>query len=169
MFADAAGHPFIGTYWREAGQTVPQYHLVYNDGKVWRVNNLGFRKTPFSLSGAGTKSIPISRPQIIAWKNGTLQAVAFIFRDEERGNKISIAVTDDVLKGDWKISDISDKQVGAWEPTYDTELWKNKRLLDLFVQTVIQIDGEGTGNVKPQPVTVLEWKPQAIMKPKKIK
>ncbi|GAB3902664.1 BNR repeat-containing protein [Mucilaginibacter boryungensis] len=169
MFADAAGHPFIATYWREAGQTVPQYHLIYHDGKAWRVNNLGFRKTPFTLSGAGTKSIPVSRPQIIAWKNGARQAVAFIFRDAERGNKISIAVTNNVLKGAWQLSDISNNPVGAWEPTYDTELWKNKGVLDLFVQPVIQIDGEGKGNVKPQPVTVLEWKTQAIIKSKKIK
>src|SRR4051812_11517345 len=64
MFADAAGHPFIATYWRDSGQTIPQYHLVYNNNGKWQISNLGFRKAPFSLSGGGTKSIPISRPQL---------------------------------------------------------------------------------------------------------
>ncbi|MES2277533.1 MAG: BNR repeat-containing protein [Bacteroidota bacterium] len=169
MFADAAGRPFIATYWREENQTVPQYHLVYKTGTEWKISNLGFRKTPFSLSGGGTKSIPVSRPQIIAWKNGTKQAAVIIFRDDERGDKVSIAQSKDITGSNWMVSDISNDAVGAWEPTYDTELWKNKGVLDLFIQTVIQIDGEGRGNVKPKPVAVLEWKPQAIIKSKKIK
>jgi hypothetical protein len=162
MFADAAGHPFIATYWREANQTIPQYHLVYNDGKQWKTSNMGFRKTPFSLSGGGTKSIPMSRPQIVAWNNGAYQAAAIIFRDAERGNKVSAAVSNNINNGNWKVTDISTEDLGAWEPSYDTELWKQKGVLDLFIQTVIQIDGEGSGNVKPSPVAVLEWKPQAI-------
>lgn len=159
MFADDAGHPFIATYWREGGQTVPQYHLVYNDGKGWHASNLGFRKTPFSLSGTGTKSIPVSRPQIIAWKSGNNLAAAFIFRDAERGSKVSMAVSRNISKGNWKVNDIGDENIGAWEPTYDTERWKDKKVLDLFVQKVVQLDGEGSANLPPSPIKVLEWKP----------
>jgi hypothetical protein len=162
MFADASGKPFIATYWREENQTVPQYHLVYHTDNGWKVSNLSFRKTPFSLSGAGTKSIPISRPQIIAWRNGKKQSAAIIFRDAERGNQVSIAQSSDITGSNWKVSDITTSQVGAWEPAYDTELWKRKQVLDLFIQAVIQIDGEGIGNNQPKPVSVLEWKPQTI-------
>lgn len=159
MFADAQGRPFIATYWREAGQTVPQYHLVYKTGAQWHVNNLAFRKTAFSLSGGGTKSIPISRPQIVAWTNGQLTAAALIFRDEERGSKVSVAVNNNVSGSKWIVSDLDSRSVGSWEPTYDTELWKNKRVLDLFVQNNTQVDGEGQANIPPQPVRIIEWKP----------
>lgn len=159
MFADDEGHPFIATYWREAGQTVPQYHLIFKVGKAWQVSNLGFRKAAFSLSGAGTKSIPISRPQIIAWHKSKSMAAALIFRDEERGAKVSMAITDDLVKSKWKVKDLTTVPVGSWEPSYDTELWKDKKVLDLFVQKVVQVDGEGKAAVPPQPVQVLEWKP----------
>lgn len=159
MFADDDGHPFIATYWRESGQAIPQYHLVYNDGSGWKTSNLGFRKTAFSLSGAGTKSIPVSRPQIIAWKNGGNLAASIIFRDAERGNKVSMAISSNISKGNWKVTDLSAEQAGAWEPAYDTELWKHKKVLDLFVQNVVQIDGEGRANLPPSAVKVLEWKP----------
>ncbi len=32
MVADAAGHPYIATYWRDSGSLVPQYRIVYNNG-----------------------------------------------------------------------------------------------------------------------------------------
>ncbi|WP_345949100.1 BNR repeat-containing protein [Mucilaginibacter sp. PAMB04274] len=160
MVADAAGHPYIATYWRDSAQTVPQYHLVYHDGKKWNIKILGFRKAAFSLSGGGTKRIPISRPQIIAWKNGRQTAAAIIFRDEELANLICIAVNRDLSKDNWKVESLHNRQVGSWEPTYDTELWKNSGVLNLFIQNTTQVDGEGNANVAPQPVEVLEWRPK---------
>jgi hypothetical protein len=159
MVADAQGHPYIATYWRDSAHIVPQHHVVYYDGNSWKVKNLGFRKTEFSLSGGGTKRIPISRPQIIAWRNGKNMAAAIIFRDEERENKVSIAVNNDLIGNDWKIQDLTTKPVGSWEPTYDTELWNTKRILNLFVQNTTQVDGEGKADLPPQPVQVIEWKP----------
>jgi len=159
MFADEDGHPFIATYWREAGQTVPQYHIIYNLNGQWQTNNLNFRETPFSLSGGGTKNIPMSRPQLISWRKGNAQATALIFRDDERGDKVSIAVNNDITKNNWSVSNLSTGSVGAWEPSYDTELWVSKKILDLFIQKVIQVDSEGTANTPSEPVQVLEWKP----------
>jgi hypothetical protein len=160
MFADDEGQPFIATYWRDSGQTVPQYHVIYNNKGHWKIYDLGFRKTAFTLSGGGTKSIPASRPQIVGWQNGEKTAVALIFRDAERGSKVSVAVNDDVGANNWKISDLTASSVGDWEPSYDTELWKDKKVLDLFVQKVTQEDGEGRANVAPQPVFILEWLPK---------
>ncbi|MEO6524242.1 MAG: BNR repeat-containing protein [Mucilaginibacter sp.] len=164
MFVDALGHPFIASYWREQGQTIPQYHIVYKTGSQWQVNNLGFRKTAFSLSGAGTKQIPISRPQIIAWANGKLTAAALIFRDEELGSKVSITVSNDITKKQWDIHNLTNTSVGSWEPTYDTELWKDEHILDLFVQKNTQVDGEGHANLPPQSIQVIEWKPSINQK-----
>jgi hypothetical protein len=159
MFADAAGNPYIATYWRDAGQSIPQYHIIYQTGHGWKVNNLTFRKTAFSISGGGTKQIPISRPQIIAWPNSTAMAAALIFRDEERGSKVSIAISQNIQQNNWELKDLTDTSVGSWEPTYDAELWKNKKILNLFIQKTVQVDGEGQADMPAQPVQVLEWKP----------
>lgn len=158
MFADENGNPFIATYWRDAGETVPQYHIVYKTGEKWAVNKLDFRKTPFSLSGGGTKKIPISRPQLICWSQKSVTAFALIFRDIERGNKVSIAIGKDIKKKDWSIKDLNVESVGEWEPAFDTELWTTKKRLDLFVQKVAQVDGEGKANAAPTKVQVLTWK-----------
>jgi hypothetical protein len=160
MFADAGGHPYIATYWREQDSTVPQYHIVYNINGTWQEQVMGFRKTAFSLSGGGTKRIPISRPQVVAWQNRKVLAAALIFRDEERGNKVSAAVNNDIGTNHWKVIDLSSASVGSWEPTYDTELWKEKHLLHLFLQDVEQVDREGKANIPPQMIKVLEWNPQ---------
>ncbi|MFC4211226.1 BNR repeat-containing protein [Pedobacter lithocola] len=159
MYADANGKVFIAGYWRENQDSIPQYHIVFNDGNNWKVNNLSFRKTPFSLSGGGTKKIPISRPQIIVWPNKNRFAAGIIFRDAERANKASIAINQDIISNNWQIKDFITESVGDWEPSYDTELWKNKTILNLYLQNVIQIDGEGKAASKPTAVKVLQWKP----------
>lgn len=159
MFADAYGNPYIASYWRDKNDSIPQYHLIYKKGKQWQAQNLGFRRTAFSLSGAGTKRIPISRPQIIAWPTGKAISVAIIFRDEERGGKISAAISSDINKSKWKIKELLNTSVGSWEPSYDTELWKQKQILHLFVQKTDQADAEGKSDMNPQMVQVLEWKP----------
>lgn len=156
MVIEDDGTPFIASYWREAGKTAPQYHIIYKNNGQWTSNSLGFRKTPFSLSGMGTKSIPVSRPQIIALKQGKNTAAALIFRDKEREDKISVAVTGNLAGNKWTVNDLSAFAVGAWEPTYDTELWKDKKILNLFIQNVVQVDGEGQANITAQPVQVME-------------
>ena len=54
------------------------------------------------------------------------------------------------------ISDLTDFTVGAWEPSHDTELWKSRKRLHLFVQHAKQGDGERVVEFAPQPVYVLE-------------
>jgi len=156
MYADNTGHPYIATYWRDSGTAVPQYHIVYNNTGRWLVNNTAFRKTAFSLSGAGTKRVPISRPQLVCWQNGRTVAAALLFRDEERGDKVSAAFSADIQSSKWALRDFTNTSLGSWEPTYDTELWKERRLLHLFVQRVEQADSEGKTNTPPQMVQVLE-------------
>lgn len=160
MFADDGGRVCIASYWCNTKDTIPQYHLIFNDGKGWAVNNLDFRKTTFSLSGSGTKKIPISRPQIITWKKAKHYAAGIIFRDEERGSKVSIAINENIYGGQWAIKDLTNESLGDWEPSYDTELWKNKGILNLFLQKVVQVDGEGRSKSEPTAVKVLEWKPE---------
>ncbi|RXK86859.1 BNR repeat-containing protein [Filimonas effusa] len=160
MTTDEKGNPFIATYWRDSGTVVPQYHLVYRFNNKWCINDLAFRKTAFSLSGGGTKRIPISRPQVICWGSGKDLSVAVWFRDEERNNRVSMALNKAVNKGkQWVLTDLSSAAVGSWEPTYDINLWLEKKQFHAFVQYVEQADGEGATNTPPQMVQVLQWQP----------
>ncbi len=152
MSADADGNPYIATYWRDAGSEVPQYRLVYYDGQQWQVCQVMDRTSPFSLKGGGTKMVPIARPRVVV--DGS--TVLYIFRDEERGNRVSVACAED-LGGGWQVFDLTDFPVGAWEPTIDTELWKSSRKLSVFVQKTMQGDGERSVDIDPQPVYVLDF------------
>jgi hypothetical protein len=149
------GRPFIASYWRDAGNSIPQYHIIHHDGKEWKTLALNFRKTAFSLSGAGSKSIPIARPQLIVGNNHAW----LFFRDEERGSKVSVAAVYDISKGKYRIADLSSSSVGSWEPSYDTELWREAGQINLFVQRTVQADAEGLTNTPPQMIQVLEWRP----------
>lgn len=152
MGANADGHPYIATYWRDADSEIPQYRMIWHDGNEWHSSQVSRRLEAFSLKGGGTKMIPIARPRIAVDD----EKVWYIFRDTERGSKVSMAYTDDVASGEWKVSDLTDFSVDAWEPTYDTELWKQKKQLHLFVQTTRQGDGEQRVNTEPQMIYVLD-------------
>jgi len=151
MTTDEKGNPFIATYWRAQNSTIPQYQLIYLKNSEWVVQQVSNRKIPFSLSGVGTKRIPISRPQVVVDKN----TVSVIFRDEERGSKISIATNKNINNEVWNTIDVNNDEVGQWEPSYDTELWLKKKQLHLFVQKTGQGDGEKTENKPPQMVKIV--------------
>jgi hypothetical protein len=159
MCADAGGKPYIATYWRPAGSQVPQYQLLWHDGAKWNLRTLTQRVSPFSLEGMGTKRTPVSRPQLLLGTTARRQQAFLVFRDEERGDKVSVAVCNDFPKGKWELQDLATASLDAWEPTYDTELWKKKQQLDLFVEKCEQGDGERTEELAPQMISVLEWIP----------
>jgi hypothetical protein len=159
MCADAAGNPYIATYFRPEGTKVPQYHLIYHDGNQWHTQQISDRKTPFSLSGGGTKRIPICRPRIVAQTNGSKTQAYMLFRDVERENRVSLAICKNLRRQKWQFQDLTNFSVGLWEPSYDTELWKNAKQLHVYVQKVGQGDGEKLEEMPAQKVYVLQWKP----------
>lgn len=160
MFADSQGRPYIATYWRLIGTKVPQYHLIFHNGEQWQQLQISNRSTPFSLSGKGEKRVPISRCQIFADSNGPTDKVYILFRDIERKDRVSVAICDDLREKSWRYEDLTDYEVGMWEPSYDTELWKNTKTLHVFLQKVGQGDGGALEDVSPQEISILEWKPQ---------
>ena len=151
MTADSQGHPTIASYWTAQGDSIPQFRIVHHDGSSWSVSTVSDRKTAFSLSGGGTKAIPVSRPQIVD-RNGEF---ILLFRDEERGSKVSAARMEN---SGWKITDLSEESVGSWEPSIDYERIKHDGILDIFVQKVLQGDGEKTVSSPATPVRILELK-----------
>lgn len=104
MSTDAGGHPYIATYWRNPDSDVPQYRIVWHDGVNWHNRQVSERKAPFSLKGGGTKMIPMSRPRMVV-DNGE---VYYLFRDQERGSKVSMYYTKDIQFGEWHVKDLTD-------------------------------------------------------------
>lgn len=162
MCADDAGRPIIATYFRPAGEKAPQYVVAFHDGQAWRRSQVTARTTPFSLSGGGTKKVPISRPQVVAVDRGGKTTVAVIFRDSaERGGRVSLAECADlrVPTPAWSIRDLLDENVDQWEPSFDRVRWARDGVLSLFVQRVGQGDGETLEKVEPTPARIVDWKP----------
>ena len=62
------------------------------------------------------------------------------------------------------MSDLTSKSVGSWEPTFDTELWTSRKILNLFVQHVEQVDAEGKATLPPQMIEVLECKGKKLVR-----
>jgi hypothetical protein len=155
MCADAQGRPFIASYWRANNQSLPQYFLVWHDGQRWASMQVSDRKTGFSLRGGGTKKIPIARPQVLVDPHG--KEVLMIFRDNDRGSKVSLARIDPTGRK-WSNIDLTDSGVGDWEPTYDSERWKKEGILDIFVQRTGQGDSEKQVDLAPQPVVILGYR-----------
>ena len=139
----------IGAMLTVTFRSIASCGMTVRHGTIGQVSD---RKTPFSLSGGGTKMIPIARPRIVV--DG--REIFYIFRDAERGSKVSMAHASDVSQGEWTVTDLTDFSVEAWEPSHDTELWKHNRRLHLFVQHTKQGDGERRVEFEPQPVYVLE-------------
>ncbi len=152
MSSDASGHPYIATYWRDLQDSIPQYRLVWNDGSKWNEQKVGHRTTPFSLSGGGTKMIPISRPRMVIDDE---QIVHYITRDAETGSVVTMYDID-LATGTQSCYKLTDFSVDAWEPTIDSSLWEKHRELNIYVQRAGQGDGETLSSTTPQEVYVLK-------------
>lgn len=160
MHADKKGNIVIATYWRSAGDSVPQYQLVYRLKDGWKNIKLDFRKTAFSLSGMGSKKIPIARPQVLIRTVGKKTKAWMFFRDEERQNKVSVVTVSDLNNGRFTVTDLYSADTGSWEPSLDSDLWKSNGQVNLFVQRTVQADSEGLTTTPAQSIRVLEWKPK---------
>ncbi len=152
MTADTSSHPYIVTYWRSQDSEIPQYRIIWNDGDKWNHRQITNRTQPFSLSGGGTKMIPISRPRVVAEGD----YIGVVFRDRERGGVVSMAETNNGADGDWTVKDVTNFDVDAWEPSIDTQLWRDNKKLHIFVQPTHQGDGEKAIESAPTTVSVLE-------------
>jgi hypothetical protein len=161
MAADAEGRPLISTYWRPEGAEVPQYQLVWFTGREWRTTQVGRRALAFRLEGAGTRRIPMSRPQVLVGDRGV---VYIVFRDQERGGGITVACAADAERSAWRLTTLDEGPVGLWEPTYDPIVWARDRRLHLFHQLVGQGEGETLEDVPPQRVSILEWRPECQLR-----
>lgn len=157
--ADGEGRPVIATYYRPAGDKAVQYVIVRFDGQKWVSTPVTQRTGSFTLSGAGSKALSISRPQVIARTQDGKTGIWMIFRDADRGSKVSLAGCADLTNPTWTVTDLTDFSVRFWEPSFDHVRWERDGVLNLYVQNAGQGDGEKLEEIAPQPAHVLEWKP----------
>jgi len=161
MTVDAEDNPYIASYW-DSGQGV-QYQVLRSLGTgEWERRESTFRTGDFSLGGGGTKAVPIARPQILVAGAGEDAEAHLLIRDADRGSVASLASLTDFAANTWELRDLTDTPLGEWEPSYDLDLWRSRGVLDVFVQRVRQIDGEGLADYPAQYVHVLEVSPSIL-------
>lgn len=158
MTTDRDGNPFIATYYKEAGDSCTQFHIIYRHDGLWKSSVATNRSLDFELGGVGSRSIPISRPQLMIVKRGNEQQLVLIYRDEEVGNNVVMATSTLADQLNWTSQIISPYPVDRWEPSYDSELLKKQNKLDIYFQRVAQGQAETSVALKPQDVGVLEVK-----------
>lgn len=144
MTIDSDDQPYIVSYWKPKDSPVVQYMVAYLSDAHWTVENTGLRTSPFSLSGSGSKALPIARPQILVAGSGSNAVVHLILRDVDFGSRVVLA-NSRVGSGQWSTVDLTTTAVGLWEPSFDVALWQRTGRLDLFIEKVNQVDGEGIG------------------------
>jgi len=144
MCTDNNGNPYIATYFKNGINNPPEYHIIYKRKNRWKITRVYTRKYNFSLSGGGTKKIPISRPLLLCDNSNNIY---MIFRDKERKNVASIARCSIKNLNKWEIFGLTNFSVGMWEPTADIEYWKKQNILYLFIQHVGQGDQERLENI----------------------
>ena len=157
MTADDEGNPYIATYYKGKDDSCTQFYVIYRENGCWKSVAATSRTLDFELGGLGSRSIPVSRPQLIMKESNGIKKLVLIYRDEEVGNEIVMAETTvDNDNMTWHSKIISPYPVDRWEPSYDTELIRMQNRLDLFFQRVGQGQGEATVNMPPQMVGVLQ-------------
>jgi len=152
--ADTNDNPYIGTYFQAADDSCPQYYILYKRNKTWQLSRASSRSMDFDLGGMGSRSIPVSRPQLV-FRHGHKTNLYLIYRDDEYGGKARLAFAEPETMN-WSAVDLTAESLERWEPSYDTELWKKKNQLHLFLQKVGQESGEKSVEMPPQPVSILE-------------
>ena len=141
-----------------------QYRVIYRSGTEWKITQVSYRtyqdqsgSTPF-LTGSGTMTSPLSRPRMVVRRvGGTLNTATdrmeggrveafFICRFQNSAyssgtmadRKVAMFSTSDIeapeSSSKWKLTYLTDFSVNAWEPSMDTDLWKEQGKLHVFVQ-----------------------------------
>jgi hypothetical protein len=153
MTTDSDGNPYIATYYKPDDDNCTNCYLFYLKGGIWKRSKITNRTLDFDLTGGGTLRIPLSRPQIVCEEKDGKLTLIHIYRDEEFDNQIIVskALVGDTLL--WENKSLSEKDMGQWEPTFDSELWKEKQELHMYGQYVQQVSGD-SGNVSSAPSRV---------------
>lgn len=84
-----------------------------------------------------------------------------VYRDEERGFKVSLAPCKEIASKKWTVQALTEQPVGMWEPNYNRVLWRQAGTIHVFVQQVEQAEAEGMTDAAATQVNVLQREPEA--------
>ncbi len=156
MTADERGNPFIATYYKADDDSCIQYHIIFKQNGSWNSSVVTKRTLDFELGGLGSRSIPISRPQLLMMKREKNEYLVMVYRDQEIENNVILATSLLGKELNWTYLVISPYPVDRWEPSFDSEMLWNYNKLHLYFQKVGQGQGESNVTMSAQPVGVLE-------------
>ncbi len=151
------GAPMVVTYW-DAGDGVPQYRLVWRDGRTWRVSTVSRFRTPFRLHGRGTLPLPQSRPEIVVGRDGR---VHIIFRSQEYNGRLMLVSLDppDYALASARDHVLVDQDLGFYEPVVDKPAWAQDDTLSVYVQNCTQwLGGDEITHLSVAEARVLSWR-----------
>jgi hypothetical protein len=174
MTVDNRDRPIVASYWApgtlgftnstqapNATTNNPdrQYMLAYFDGTQWRTSQVSNRTSDTTFDTSGGVVRDLGRPIVLVDKDNRVLVVTR-YKDaanpanQNPDNSIVIAYTEDLISGsvisNWNYVRLSSQDLGTYEPTYDSTLWNERGILNLFYQPV----GLGAAT---SAVSVLEW------------
>jgi hypothetical protein len=76
--------------------------------------------------------------------------VLVVFSDHQRGGVVTVAYSEDATREKWKFIDLTDENMGLWEPMYDPVRWNADGVLSMYYQP------SGLGQ-RAANASVLEW------------
>ncbi|WP_425400438.1 BNR-4 repeat-containing protein [Aeoliella sp.] len=160
---DTHGRPAIATWWAPRAQDPTpdhrrQYMFVGHDGTDWFTSQLGHRLTDNPNSAVPESQLGINhmgRPQLVF---DDYNRAYVIFKDADRGGVVTVAYSQAESRDDWEFIDLTDTNLGYYEPTIDLALWESSRQLHVLVQTIDGSSGNGGSQM-----SILEWDAAAAM------
>ncbi|MCL2043967.1 MAG: BNR-4 repeat-containing protein [Treponema sp.] len=161
-----------------------QYRVIYHTtgtatGGEWKITQVTYRtfnentiRNPY-IGGSGTITSPLSRPRMVVRKNDNTGFVEAFFICRYQDSRVdSVTTADNTLDerrvvmystanidgpegpNKWKRTVLTDFSVNFWEPSFDTDIWKEHGKLHIFVQSNRgSLDGVADGGNVPNNTT----------------
>ena len=180
MAVDSVNRPMVASYWVPAGAAIDdpsnphastykvrQYMLEYYTGTQWATSQVSSRTVNTAIDTSGADVRDLGRPIVLV---DSANRILMVTRSENSGmglasnpntpnNNIVVFYTTDSMTGGgtlpttlhWTSITLSSANMGIWEPTYDSSLWKASNQLNLFYEPV-GLSGQSSGTIQ-----VLGW------------
>ena len=144
MTIDNDGHPIFATYWAPeaaSGNHARQYMIGWYDGVSWHTSPVTNHVTDYDPDGDGVND-PIPESQLGAYSMGRPAVlvddenrVFLIYSDYHRGNVITAAWSEDRVN--WSVADLTNEDIGGWEPTIDMVTWRAEHKAHLLYSSLL--------------------------------
>ncbi|WP_233835407.1 BNR repeat-containing protein [Paraburkholderia sp. ZP32-5] len=132
MAVDSANRPHI-VFYSDDPNGVPQYQHLRYDGQQWHHQIVSRRAESFSLRGAGTLQIPISRPEIVVDRQDNVYIISR--GDHSDGRMVAtLLAAPDYRYRSHNTQILWDEDVGFAEPVIDRVRWEQENILSLLLQ-----------------------------------